>query len=84
MDFETAKIIRAGLEVKIEIASAKLNSYPRNEIGLVSDAIKFSPEYRAARAEYSTAAANLKAFNKKFVKHFKTELKAERDKKYSR
>ena len=50
----------------------------RGPTGLTPDAVKETPEWRAAKASVDKAFARLRAFNAVFVKKFAKELRAER------
>lgn len=45
-------------------ASKALKVFPKGNMGLTPDAVKQSPEYKAAQAAYRTAEARFKAFMK--------------------
>jgi len=78
MTYEEAKRLRDDAEEQSKAASAVLRAFPRLANGLVPDAVKFSPEYRAAKARYDAAFAHERAVNEWFVKTFKEEIRAER------
>ena len=79
MDFATAKQRSIELNAAYEAACAAHRGYPRNAIGLTPDDVKFSPAYRATKAAYDKAFAELRSFNDVYCRVFKKELKAERD-----
>jgi hypothetical protein len=60
------------------VASAALQKFPRNGMGLVSDDVRVSPEYRAAKATYERAANELRTFNRWYVKAYRAEIAANR------
>lgn len=78
MTYSIAKAAQATLEAEWRAAGKALQGYPRNAVGLTPDAVKFSPEYRAAKAAYDAAFARLRAFNITFTKTYAAELRAER------
>lgn len=81
MSFALGLKRQAELEGEAAAASAILRDFPgagSGAMGLTPDAIKFSPEYRAAREGYASAAARLAQFNSKFCQRFKAELSARR------
>ena len=51
------------LEAEVKVASLALKAFPRNEIGLVPEWVRISPEYRAAKLRFDTAFHCLRAFN---------------------
>lgn len=56
------------LEERLETASAVLRQFPRHPNGLTPDHIKFSPEYRKAKADVDAAFAALRTHNKERCK----------------
>ena len=76
--FEAAKIERAAIDSEVDAASEALRTFPRGAMGLVTDAAKATPEYRAANARYQRAFARQRDFNTSFTKRFTKELRAER------
>jgi len=46
-------------------ASKALKAFPRGPMGMTPDAVKFSPEYRAAKAAYQKAFEAVRSFNSK-------------------
>lgn len=83
-DFEGAKAEHDALERKSKETGDALRKFPRSAIGLVSNAVRTSPEYVAAKKASDVAFAQLQSFNKVYVKAFAKELKAERDAKIKR
>jgi len=81
MTFEQAKAIRDQLDAAAAAAGRAIKAVPgvgTGPLGLTPDAVKASPEWRAARAAYDTAAAKLRGFNMFFTRQFARELRAER------
>lgn len=60
--------------------SDKLNEFNqyRNEMGLVPDYIRNSPEYQKAKNEYNQSFQQLRNFNGWFVKEFRKKKKAKK------
>lgn len=56
---------REALEAECKAASVALQQFPRGTMGLTPDAVKSSPEYRAAKLRYAAAFNQLRAFNHK-------------------
>jgi hypothetical protein len=81
--YTEAKAIRDGLEAALRAAGNILQTYPRNSMGLVSDAIRTTPEYQAHKAAHDKAFHNLRTYNTAFVKAFKKEIQAERKARYT-
>lgn len=78
-DFATAKAQQIEMESQCKAASVALDQFPKSgPMGLTPDSVKFSDEYRAAKAAYQAALYRLQVFNACYVKRFKAELKAER------
>ena len=85
MNYAEAKQLKAQLEGNLDVASKALRAIPgigSGPMGLTPDAVKNSPEYRAASAAYDVAFAALRNFNGQFVKAFKAEYAAERRERY--
>jgi hypothetical protein len=76
--FVEAKACCAALDAEVSKCGDVLRSFPRDARGLTPDAVKFSPEYRTAKAASDNALVRLRTFNAWYVKTFKTELRAER------
>ena len=82
--FDEAKAEAARLDAEAEAAGQVLRSFPRGPTGLTPDAVRATPEYRAAKARFDKAFARQRDFNGVFVKRFAKELReerAERDRK---
>lgn len=82
--FEAAKTEQAAIEKEVDAASETLRAFPRGPMGLVPDAVKATPEYRAANARFQRAFARQREFNTVFTKRFAKELRAERASRYGR
>ena len=76
--FDAAKARKAELEARSAAASAVLNAFPKGAMGLTPDAVKFSPEFRAAKRAFDTAFEAERRFNRWFLKEFASEVRAER------
>lgn len=61
---------RDALELAVSQCGSALKAFPRGAMGLTPDAIKSSPEFRAAKEAYNRAFAELRAFNADFVKRY--------------
>jgi hypothetical protein len=82
MDFEAYKSERDRLVGIMRAASQRMRELAGSEprpMGLTPDHIKFSPAFRAARAEYDQAHAALGRLNTGNLKRFKRQLIDERD-----
>lgn len=77
MNYADAKIKQAELERAWRDAGNLLRNYPRNSVGLVSDAIRTSPEYQSANHAAAVAREHYRTFNAWFTKTFKTEIRDE-------
>lgn len=78
MTFEEAKATQVARRVRYEITSKALNAFPRGAMGLTSDAVKFSPEFRQAKAENDHAFEELRIFNSYMLQTFAKECREER------
>ena len=84
LNFEQAKAYGAQLEgevSRLEKALKALEGDERTPMGLTPAHIKATPEWQATKKAFGIAFSNLRNFNGQFVKHFKKELKLERDAK---
>lgn len=82
MTYQEAKEVNKRIEEKVNILSAKLNSYPKGLMGMTREDIRLSDEYQAVKREYSKAFKELQDFNKWFLKTFKKEYAKERRERY--
>jgi hypothetical protein len=57
--------------------SAILQSFPRGDMGLTPDAVKFSPEFQAAKQAYDRAARAIRDLNGTYAKSFAKEIRAD-------
>lgn len=81
MSYHVAKQVGIAVEARAKAAGLALRAVPgvgSGANGLTPDAVKFSPEYRAAKAAHEAALAELRRFNAWFAKAFKAEIAAER------
>lgn len=78
MNYAIAKTVKAQLEAAETAAGQSLKSFPKGPMGMTPDAVKASPEFKKAYAEYAAAFAALRNFNGMFFKTFKKEIAADR------
>ena len=71
MTYEQALKRRQTLEEASTKAGAVLRKFPRLASGLVPDAVRSTPEYRAAKSSFDNAFQALQIFNALFVRTFK-------------
>ena len=57
------------LEREVSDASKALKQFPRGPTGMVSDAVRLSPEYKAAKQKYADAFARLRSVNSQKVRN---------------
>jgi hypothetical protein len=76
--FEQSKAKLAAITSTLNRASDALRPFPKGPMGLTPDAVKFSPEFRAAKAAYDAAFQALRDHNGFMVKTFAAEMRAER------
>ena len=78
MTYTEAKAMGAAIEARLKAASAAMpKGTGSGPMGLTPDAIKFSPEYRAAKLVVDRTMRELREFNRWFVPTFKKEISAE-------
>lgn len=81
--FEDAKAERDLIQKEVDAAGAVLRTFPKGgPLGLTPDAVRATPEFRAANARFQKAFARLRAFNTIYVKRFANEIRAERAQRY--
>ena len=78
MTYLEAKETSKALTANVDRLSAALQVFPAGPMGLISDAVRATPEYRAAKTAYDAAFERLRTFNGRFVKVFAKEIRAER------
>ena len=76
--YEEAKKVVNAAEAESKAAGDVLDTFPKLANGLTPDAIKLSPEYRAAKTRFNAAFAHLRRVNAWFVENFKKEIRADR------
>lgn len=76
--FAEAKAEHDRLDREFHEAGEALRAFPRGQMGLVPDAVRATPAYRAAKTRSDKAFAALRKFNQTFVRTFAKELRAER------
>lgn len=79
MTYEELRACAEALDAECARLGAILQGYPRGALGMTSDAAKATPEWRADRAAFDVAFARLRHVNGILTKHFKSELRADRD-----
>lgn len=70
MTYDEARAKQNELWDAVKTASGVLKGFPKLSNGLTPDRIKFSAEYRAAKATYDAAFRRLRDFNARFHKAF--------------
>ena len=79
MTYNEAKEVRNSLEAMVRATERTLKAFPREGLmNLVSEDVRLSPEYRAAKAAYRRVFSELQLFNTTFVKKFSKEIRLER------
>jgi len=76
--YEQGKEMEAALIREVDKWDAILKQFPRGVMGLTDDAVKKSPEYREAKAQFDAAFAKQRLFSAGFTKRYKKEMLAER------
>lgn len=76
--YAEAKRVRDAAESASKAASVALRAFPRLANGLVPDAVKYTPEYKAAKTRFDTAFARERAVNEWLGKTFEKETREER------
>lgn len=76
--FAIATAARDALDAELSRLSAALKVFPSGPMGITPDAVKFSPEFRAAKSAFDAAFHRLRAFNAEYHRTFKAEILAAR------
>jgi hypothetical protein len=79
--FESGLETGRQLEAAVAGTEVALKQFPRLANGLVTDDVAATPEYKAAKAAFNKAFAQLRQFNGAFMKLFKNEYRAYRNQK---
>lgn len=82
MNYSEAKQIANELNAASSASANVLNGFPKGQMGLTPDAVRATPEWKAAKAIADRDFAKLRAFNGFYVKAFKKERNADRAAKY--
>lgn len=77
--FDQAKAKFDRLMAAVDAASEALQQFPKGAMGLTPDAVKASPEFRAAKARFEDANAAGKKYAGPYNKRWKAEIAAERN-----
>lgn len=79
MSFEEAKAQRDLIQQEVDRAGEALEAFPRTgPMNLTPDAVRATPAWQTAKANYQRAFKRLQDFNVTFTKTFAKELRAER------
>ena len=86
MTYQEAKAYRESMEERHKIDTDNLKEFEqfKNQIGLIPDHIRETPEYKTVKTACDKNFAELRNFNGWFVKTFKKEIAADRRNKYKR
>ena len=79
MTYSEAKKVRDSLEAVVKATGKAVEAFPREgAMNLVTEEVRLSPDYRAAKSAYNRAFFELQTFNRSFVRKFAKELRLER------
>jgi len=78
MNYAIAKAASTRIDNEVTRLGRILQAYPRN-----ADAVRLSPEYRADKLAYDKAFSEMRKFNAWYVKAFKAEIRADRNKRFA-
>lgn len=76
--YAEAKAVRDAIDAEGREAGKVLNAFPKGAMNLTPDAVKATPEWKAAKARSDALFQKLRTFNTWFVKAFAAEIRAER------
>lgn len=80
-NYQEYKKIKGEINAILDTLHDRLNSFPKNEIGLVPDEIIKTPEYIETKKQWNKYWSLLRSVNKIGVKKFKKEIAKERQDK---
>jgi len=84
-DYAQAKKLRDQLEAEVKATEVPLKALSGGgRLNLTPDHVRQTPEWQAAKRQADAAFAALQAFNTVFVRRFKKELAADRDRRRGR
>lgn len=77
MNYEEAKAFKQKLNEILDAANTEIRKFNKyaNDMGLVPDHIRETPEYQEVKKEFNRAFAALRTFNGWMNKQFKKEIK---------
>ena len=78
MNYPEAKARADALWHALKVTGEALEAFPKGPLGLTPDAVKATPEYKAAKQAFDKAHSELRAFNSWYVKACKKEIAADR------
>lgn len=78
MTFEEAKALQTTRDAEVTRIGNALDAFPKGAMGLTPDEVKFSPEYRQAKADFSAAFKKLQNINHYLSDNFAKEIREER------
>ena len=82
MNFNEATRMYKAINLATDQSSKALQVFPKSSSGLISDDIRSTPEFKAAKLAYDLAFQKQREFNKWYNKAFKKELAVIRKAKY--
>ena len=80
-DFNEYKEIRDKQEIIVSELSIKLNSFQKNEFGMVVESVRMSDDFKAIKKSFTIEFNKLREINKLGSKLFKKEIKNEQNEK---
>ncbi len=83
MNFEQAKAAAEQARSVSNMFSAQLNEFQRSAMGLITDEVKRTEEFKIAYNGYQMAFSKERSANAYLVKNFKKEIQAEREKRFA-
>ncbi len=75
MTYEEALDRKRTLEDIVEACDKRLKQYPRGDLGLTPDTVKFSPQFQQDYKNFNSAMKDLQRYNRDFLKQFSKEYK---------
>jgi len=76
-NYQEYKKIKGEIDATLQEIEKRLHSFPKNEMGLIPDVIRKTPEYIETKKHWNKYWSVLQSINKIGVKKFKKEIQKE-------
>lgn len=76
-NYQEYKKIKGEIDATLQEIENRLHSFPKNEMGLIPDVIRKTPEYLETKKQWNKYWSLLRSINQIGVKKFKKEIQKE-------